>query len=214
MFKRTHVSMAVAVSLGSLYLGTVQAEETLDTGNTSTLEKVTVTAQKREETVQEVPAPISVLSGDKIRQASLNSANEITRYIPNASAGTTDGHGRPRWWIRGLGTGDQGANTVSPVGIYMDDVYISNISATGFPLFDLDRVEVLRGPQGTLWGKNTTGGAINFISKKTDFQGRRLLQAGRGQLRQPRRRRCDRRCAGRRQARRSGVDPSPGQRRL
>lgn len=170
MFKRTHVSMAVAVSLGSLYLGTVQAEETLDTGNTSTLEKVTVTAQKREETVQEVPAPISVLSGDKIRQASLNSANEITRYIPNASAGTTDGHGRPRWWIRGLGTGDQGANTVSPVGIYMDDVYISNISATGFPLFDLDRVEVLRGPQGTLWGKNTTGGAINFISKKPTFK--------------------------------------------
>lgn len=173
MFKRTTLSIAIAVSLGSLSISSAFADENSDSqpavSNTSTLEKVTVTAQKREESVQEVPAPISVLSGDKIREASLNSANEITRYIPNASAGTVDGHGRPRWWIRGLGTGDQGANTVSPVGIYMDDVYISNISATGFPLFDLDRVEVLRGPQGTLWGKNTTGGAINFISKKPTF---------------------------------------------
>lgn len=174
MFNRTSLSIAIAVSLGSGYLSSAFADDSIDppatTASASTLEKVTVTAQKREETVQEVPAPISVLSGDKIRQASLNSANEITRYIPNTSAGTTDGHGRPRWWIRGLGTGDQGANTVSPVGIYMDDVYISNISATGFPLFDLDRVEVLRGPQGTLWGKNTTGGAINFISKKPSFK--------------------------------------------
>ena len=135
MFKRTRLSIAVAVSLGSLCINSSYADENLDSqasgSNGSTLEKVTVTAQKREETVQEVPAPISVLSGDKIREASLNSANEITRFIPNTSAGTTDGHGRPRWWIRGLGTGDQGANTVSPVGIYMDDVYISNISATG-----------------------------------------------------------------------------------
>jgi len=171
MFSRTTLSMAIALSLNSTYLIADDNVDPQASANPSaTLEKVTVTAQKREESVQEVPAPVSVLSGDKIRQASLNSANEITRYIPNASAGTVDGHGRPRWWIRGLGTGDQGANTVSPVGIYMDDVYISNISATGFPLFDLDRVEVLRGPQGTLWGKNTTGGAINFISKKPSFK--------------------------------------------
>ncbi|WP_110950864.1 TonB-dependent receptor [Pseudomonas bohemica] len=170
MFIRNTLSIAVALSLGSLYLNTALADESPVETADSTLEKVTVTAQKREETVQEVPSSIAVLSGDKVRQASLNSANEVTRYIPNTSAGTVDGHGRPRWWIRGLGTGDQGANTVSPVGIYMDDVYISNISATGFPLFDLDRVEVLRGPQGTLWGKNTTGGAINFISRKPSFK--------------------------------------------
>lgn len=136
----------------------------------STLGKVVVTAQKREESVQDVPSTISVLGGEKIRETSLQSANEVTRFVPNVSAGTSEGHGRPRWWIRGLGTGDQSATTVSPVGIYMDDVYLANISATGFPLFDLERVEVLRGPQGTLWGKNTTGGAINFISKKPTFK--------------------------------------------
>ncbi|WP_275630188.1 TonB-dependent receptor [Pseudomonas sp. 273] len=177
MFKRTALSTAVALVLGGLPALTALADESTTTGNAgqaaddggSTLAKVVVTAQKREETAQEVPSSISVLSGDKVRDDSLQSANEVTRYIPNASAGTTEGHGRPRWWIRGLGTGDQGANTVSPVGIYVDDVYIANISATGFPLFDQERVEVLRGPQGTLWGKNTTAGAINFISRKPTF---------------------------------------------
>ncbi|MDM9593485.1 TonB-dependent receptor [Pseudomonas guariconensis] len=185
MFKRTALSIAVAlVGLPAL---TALADESLTPSESttvdstgSTLSKVVVTAQKREETAQEVPASISVLSGDKIRDSSLQSANEVTRFIPNASAGTTEGHGRPRWWIRGLGTGDQGANTVSPVGIYVDDVYIANISATGFPLFDQERVEVLRGPQGTLWGKNTTAGAINFISRKPTFERSGYAKAGYG----------------------------------
>lgn len=185
MFKRTALSIAVA--LGGLSALTALADDTLTPSEStavdttgSTLSKVVVTAQKREETVQEVPASISVLSGDKIRDSSLQSANEVTRFIPNASAGTTEGHGRPRWWIRGLGTGDQGANTVSPVGIYVDDVYIANISATGFPLFDQERVEVLRGPQGTLWGKNTTAGAINFISRKPTFERSGYAKVGYG----------------------------------
>ncbi|TBU94016.1 TonB-dependent receptor [Phytopseudomonas dryadis] len=175
MFERSSLSLAVAwgiAALAGLYLGAstpLMAAEPQSTDSSPTLQKVVVTAQKREESVQEVPATISVLGGDDIREASLQSANEIARYVPNVSAGTSEGHGRPRWWIRGLGTGDQSATTVSPVGIYMDDVYLANISATGFPLFDLERVEVLRGPQGTLWGKNTTGGAINFISRKPTF---------------------------------------------
>ncbi|CAD5107375.1 TonB-dependent receptor [Zestomonas carbonaria] len=186
MFKRNTLSVAIAWGLGSLaglYLGVGHAAEpdTVEASNVAPpLGKVVVTAQKREETVQEVPSSISVLSGDKVRDAALQSANEVTQYIPNASAGTTEGHGRPRWWIRGLGTGDQGANTVSPVGIYVDDVYIANISASGFPLFDQERVEVLRGPQGTLWGKNTTGGAINFISRKPTFDQSGYFKAGIG----------------------------------
>lgn len=189
MFKRTALSTAVALVLGGLPALAAQADDAANASsagqeaaadNGTTLAKVVVTAQKREETAQEVPAALSVLSGDKIRDDSLESANEVTRYIPNASAGTTEGHGRPRWWIRGLGTGDQGANTVSPVGIYVDDVYIANISATGFPLFDLDRVEVLRGPQGTLWGKNTTAGAINFVSRKPTFEQSGYFKAGAG----------------------------------
>ncbi len=130
------------------------------------LQTVTVTAQKREGRAQDVPSAISVLGGDELLAEGVGrSASEILNYVPNASAGTQQ-HSRPRWWIRGVGAGQQQIDFPNPVGFYRDDVYISNSSATGFPLFDLERVEVLRGPQGTLWGKNTTGGAINVVSRK------------------------------------------------
>ncbi|MDR1463212.1 MAG: TonB-dependent receptor [Azoarcus sp.] len=133
------------------------------------LEIIKVTAQKREESAQEVPTAITVLKGDELQDKGVGrSANEILNYVPNASA-ATQSHSRPRWWIRGVGAGQQQHDLANPVGFYLDEVYISNASATGFPLFDLERIEVLRGPQGTLWGKNTTGGAISVQSKKPEF---------------------------------------------
>jgi iron complex outermembrane receptor protein len=170
MFKPRLLSWSIALAIGGLSQPLLAAEPT-PASAAPTLQKVVVTAQKREESVQDVAATVSVQSGEKIRERSISSANEVANYSPNVSAGTSEGHGRPRWWIRGLGAGAQGADIVSPVGIYVDDVYLANLSATGFPLFDQDRVEVLRGPQGTLWGKNTTGGAIHFISKKPSFEG-------------------------------------------
>lgn len=140
------------------------------TENNVTLQSVTVTAQKREEKAQDVPTAISVLGGAELQDKGIGrSSSEILNYVPNASAGTQY-HGRPRWWIRGVGAGQQQIDFPNPVGFYRDDVYIQNNTATGFPLFDIDRVEVLRGPQGTLWGKNTTGGAINVISNKPTFK--------------------------------------------
>jgi len=167
---------AVLAVLSGAVLATPAIADTADTvapasaKKAKVLGKVKVTAQKREETAQDVPTAISVLGGEDLRDSGIGrGAAEVLSRVPNASAGTQQ-HGRPRWWIRGVGTGVQNIDTPNPVGIYQDDVYISNASATGFPLFDLDRVEVLRGPQGTLWGKNTTGGAINFISKKPRFE--------------------------------------------
>ena len=136
---------------------------------TTALKQVVVTAERREQTAQSVPIAVSVLQGDALTDNQIGrSAAEVLNYVPNASA-ATQLHGRPRWWIRGVGTGQQQIDFSNPVGFYLDDVYISNASSTGFPLFDLDRVEVLRGPQGTLWGKNTTGGAINIITRKPGF---------------------------------------------
>jgi iron complex outermembrane receptor protein len=151
---------------GDVYLAEEDAEpEPVN----SALGSVLVTAQRREESIQSVPAPVTVLGGENIIDTGIGrSAKEVLDFVPNASA-VTQGHGRPRWWIRGVGTGQQQLDFSNPVGFYLDDVFISNASATGFPLFDLERVEVLRGPQGTLWGKNTTGGAINVISRKPDF---------------------------------------------
>ncbi|WP_020652935.1 TonB-dependent receptor [Massilia niastensis] len=146
------------------------APEPAGAGAGVVLQTVTVTAQKREGRAQDVPSAISVLGGAELLAEGVGrSASEILNYVPNASAGTQQ-HSRPRWWIRGVGAGQQQLDFPNPVGFYRDDVYISNSSATGFPLFDLERVEVLRGPQGTLWGKNTTGGAINVVSRKpTDY---------------------------------------------
>lgn len=132
---------------------------------------IIVTAGRREERLQDVPTAVTALGDDLFKLNGVGrSANEVLNYIPNASAGTQQ-HGRPRWWIRGIGAGQQQLDLASPVGFYLDDVYISNASATGLPLFDLERVEVLRGPQGTLWGKNTTGGAVNVITKRPSLNG-------------------------------------------
>jgi iron complex outermembrane receptor protein len=163
--------LARQISLALLLAGTggqaVAAGE--DTKAEPALETVTVTAQHREQTLQEVPVAVSAIKGTSITADGVRSMGDITTFVPNASAKNPDGDGRPRWYIRGLGTGDTGAATVFPVGIYADDVYLNAPIAGGGPLFDLERIEILRGPQGTLYGKNTTAGAVNVISKKPAF---------------------------------------------
>jgi iron complex outermembrane recepter protein len=144
------------------------AEETQ--AQESSLGSVTVTANRRKENAQKIATPITVLKGkDLLQQGVGRSSQEIFNYVPNATA-VGQQHGRPRWWIRGIGAGQQQQDLASPIGFYLDDVYISNANATGFPLFDLERVEVLRGPQGTKYGKNTTGGAVNIISQKPSLK--------------------------------------------
>lgn len=144
--------------------------EDADKAPTTALKTVTVTAQHREETLQETPTTVSAINGTSITADGVRAMGDITTFVPNAAAKNPDGDGRPRWYIRGLGTGDTGAATVYPVGIYADDVYLNAPIAGGGPLYDLERIEILRGPQGTLYGKNTTAGAVNIISKKPDFE--------------------------------------------
>lgn len=136
---------------------------------TPALKTVTVTAQRREQSVQEIPNAVSAISGQDLQKTPTDYVGKALTFVPNAHAKSPDGDDRPRWYIRGVGTGDVGASTVFPVGIYADDVYLNNPLAGADPLFDLDRIEILRGPQGTLYGKNTTGGAVNIISKKPTF---------------------------------------------
>jgi len=147
---------------------------------TKQLAKVIVTSQKREEAIQEIPVTLNALGGDKLQKESIGtSAQEVLNYIPNASAFGSS-HGKPRWWIRGIGTGNPQPDATSPIGVYHDDVYIANAEYSGLPIFDLERVEVLSGPQGTLWGKNTTGGAINIILRQPHFDPDAYLKVSRG----------------------------------
>jgi len=140
-----------------------------------------VTAKKRVEKVQDVPLPIAVASGQQIIEQNITTANDVARITPNLSGQVTGSRSaRPRWFLRGIGTNDPSVNLESPISVYVDEVLVGYPALQSFPLFDLERVEVLKGPQGTLWGKNTTGGAISFVSKKPTFDPSGYIEGGLG----------------------------------
>ncbi len=148
----------------------VPAASTADATRSDSTTNITVTAQRRAQKVQSVPIAITALGGTKLLDGNIQTANDVARFVPNLTGANGGGRvARPRYFLRGVGVNDPSGNVVSPTGIYIDDVYYGDTAYQTFPVFDLDRIEVLRGPQGTLWGKNTIGGAINTISRKPAF---------------------------------------------
>ena len=134
------------------------------------LEEVVVTAQKRTESLQDVPVSVSALSSSEVEGLRLRQASDIAAVIPNLQATNTIGDGVPIFSLRGISMSDFSLNQLSPVAVYVDEVYKGNPALQGVQMYDLERVEVLRGPQGTLYGKNTTGGAVNFITRKPSME--------------------------------------------
>jgi iron complex outermembrane recepter protein len=124
-----------------------------------------VTAQKREETVQEVPISIVLLPGEVIEKERIQNIRDIASHTPSLEMDSFPDT-QPRLFIRGIGSADLGAAGDSSVGVFIDDVYIPRPAGVAFDIFDVERIEVLRGPQGTLWGRNVPGGAINIIAAK------------------------------------------------
>lgn len=139
------------------------------------IEKVVVTAQRYQQDVQDVPLSVSALSGDKVEQIfeSGQDIKAIANHIPGVYAESSNGRLAPRFYIRGLGNTDFDLSASQPVSIIYDDVVMENAILKSSPIYDIDDVEVSRGPQGTLFGRNTTAGVIKFTSKKpTDtFEG-------------------------------------------
>lgn len=135
-------------------------------GDGFALEEIVVTARKRSETLKDVPVAASAVTGDLIEQRGLSSVKDIAALTPGLNI-NSDGIGRAFIAIRGVGV--TLINTVQPgVGLFIDGIYQPNTSYLNSPLLDVERIEVLRGPQGTLYGKNTLGGAINVISRQPD----------------------------------------------
>ncbi len=133
----------------------------------STLGEIVVTAQKRSESIQSVPISIEAFSGKDLKNLGVQSSSDISKFTPNVEIGLPGGQGnQPLLTIRGIGLNDTNTNNAGPNGIYVDEVYLSAPSSQSFSTFDLERVEVLKGPQGTLYGRNSSGGAINFITNK------------------------------------------------
>jgi iron complex outermembrane recepter protein len=128
---------------------------------------IVVTAQRRSESLLSVPVAVSALSTEDLARQGATSSFALSGAVPSLQVTSAFGEAQPNFTMRGIGVGNEyGANQVSPVGVYTDDNYLSARTMHGLQLFDLERVEALRGPQGTLYGRNTTGGAINFISVK------------------------------------------------
>ena len=130
------------------------------------LEEVVVTAQRRQESAQSVGIAMSVLSGQSLADKSISYVNDLQNAVPSLQVEPAFGSSQPQFRLRGVGFIDYTSNNTSPVGVSLDGVAFALPIQTQGQLFDIDRVEVLRGPQGTLYGRNTTGGVINFISNR------------------------------------------------
>jgi len=128
------------------------------------LAEVTVTAQKRAENLQTVPMSLVAFRAEDLRQLAMTEGFDLANQVPNMNIDAPTADSNVRYFIRGVGTQDFNSLATSPIALYSDDVYLGSTIANSVNIFDVQRVEVLLGPQGTLWGKNTTGGAIDFIS--------------------------------------------------
>ncbi len=131
------------------------------------LEEVIVTAQKRETTLSDTPISITAMSADQIKDLGIISAQDVANFTPSMSYQETAGGGEGnRVYLRGIGRETSSTGTEPGVGVYNNGFYTSESAALSTPVDLAERIEVLRGPQGTLFGRNTTGGAINVVTKK------------------------------------------------
>lgn len=157
---------SLRVCILALVLPAASVDAASAAGRDSLLEEIIVTAQKREQSLQEVPLSVDVIRGgelDAIRAAGRDILFLAARS-PSVYAESSSGRTFPRFYIRGLGNTDFDLNASQPVSLVYDGVVQENSILKGFPVFDVDRVEILRGPQGTLFGRNTPAGVIKFES--------------------------------------------------
>lgn len=166
---------ALALIISGAPLAVAQAQD-------GVLEEIIVTAQKRAQNIQDVPISVSTLTGDFLDAFSSGGEDirMLSARVPGLNAESSNGRVAPRFYIRGLGNTDFDLAASQPVSIIMDDVVMENVVLKSFPLFDIERVEVLRGPQGTLFGRNTPAGIIKFESRKPsqDSDGNASVTAG------------------------------------
>ena len=165
--KRNCLSLAIGALLATGFATAqeAQAEPATDT-LVNTLESVTVTARKREETLQDVPVAVTAFTPEALDKLNVQDLSDLGAQVPNLTVYAARGASSTvTAYIRGVGQSDPTWGADPGVGIYLDDVYIARPQGALLDVFDVERIEVLRGPQGTLYGKNTIGGAIKYISR-------------------------------------------------
>ncbi len=144
------------------------------------MEELLVTAQKREQALSDLPLSISVVSAELMGLRQTQNLSDLAKHVPGLQVASPNGNILPIIAMRGVSMSDYNVNQASPIGVYLDEMFLTSNYTHGLALFDLQRVEVLRGPQGTLYGKNNTGGAINLVSRLPDFERDGYLEFGLG----------------------------------
>jgi len=182
--RRISSRMALLTGVAIAAIGTpAYAQNTpADTEEAGGLTEIVVTADKRSTNLQQTPIAISAITSEQMELRQLNEVKDLGSIAPNVAVngGTTNATAAVIT-IRGIPTAaDETQGYDSPIGVYLDGVYLARSSAASFDVADIERVEVLRGPQGTLFGRNTTGGAVNFITKKPESEMGVRLKAGLG----------------------------------
>lgn len=176
---------ALAVALIAPGVAFAQAEgDAAEASDAGGVEEIIVTAQKRSENLQQVPIAITAMTADGLAQRGINNVADIASQAPNTTLKSTAPFAGSSSilvaFIRGIGQNDFNFNLDPGVGIYVDGVYIARNVGTNSDLLDLERIEVLKGPQGTLFGRNTIGGAINIVTRDpgNDFSYRGEVTTG------------------------------------
>lgn len=184
------VSMCSVAAVAAMLLpvAALQAQTTepqADADGDRGVAEIVVTAQFREQNLQDVPISISAVNAEQLQQRSVANLTDVARSVPNVEmqqGNSGYGSNTNQAYIRGLGQADFLATFEPRVGFYIDDVYFATTFGAVFDVLDLERVEVLRGPQGTLFGRNSVGGAIRIISRKPQGDNSGYLEATYGNL--------------------------------
>lgn len=183
-FLHKNQSIRSATLFACLFGAGLSAFPASDAGAQAILEEITVTAQKRVENVQDVPISISVISQE--RMDSVRAGGKDIRFlsskVPSLVVESDFGRIFPRFYIRGVGNTDFDQNASQPVSLIYDEVVYENPMLKGFPIFDTNRIEVLRGPQGTLFGRNTPAGIVKIESNKPSQDFDAYVKLGVGNL--------------------------------
>lgn len=159
-------STICALLLGTQnYSAFAQEETSAEEEKSNSLEVITVTAERRSESIQETPMSVTAFSEGMIEEGGITDIQDVAQQTPNLKINTFN-TSEPQLYIRGIGTTNDSAGSDPAVAVFIDDVYVGRPSGTAMDLYDLERIEVLRGPQGTLYGRNSAGGAINIFTKK------------------------------------------------
>ena len=170
----THAPL-LTVSLTLAFIAGAAVAQDPDDPNSTVTDEITVTAQRVEEVIQDVPISIITRSGEELERQAISDVQALAEASPGVViSGQSSTRGEVAIYIRGIGSNTLGIGTEPTVGYYVDGIYMPRPQAAVNPFLDVERIEILRGPQGTLWGRNSTAGAVNVVTRapEGEFHGR------------------------------------------